>query len=83
MDESKKHIYHLFSKWFLHGANWTFIVWGVLNALYFLPLLLAKNRNYLGPVAEDKVWPNIKEASMMIGTLGLQFLHGYSLELKM
>ena len=23
-----------------HGANWTFIVWGALNAIYFLPLLL-------------------------------------------
>jgi len=29
---------------FWHGANWTFIVWGLLNALYFIPLLLL-NRN--------------------------------------
>jgi D-alanyl-lipoteichoic acid acyltransferase DltB (MBOAT superfamily) len=29
---------------FWHGANWTFIVWGLINALYFLPLLLL-NRN--------------------------------------
>lgn len=29
---------------FWHGANWTFIVWGFINALYFLPLLLT-NRN--------------------------------------
>ena len=30
---------------FWHGANWTFIMWGFLNALYFLPLLLFnKNR---------------------------------------
>ncbi|MTI38279.1 MBOAT family protein, partial [Fulvivirga lutimaris] len=30
---------------FWHGANWTFIIWGALNALYFLPLLLlGKNR---------------------------------------
>ena len=30
---------------FWHGANWTFIIWGALNALYFLPLLLLnKNR---------------------------------------
>ena len=30
---------------FWHGANWTFIVWGALNAIYFLPLLLlGKNR---------------------------------------
>jgi len=27
---------------FWHGANWTFILWGFLNALYFLPLLLTK-----------------------------------------
>ena len=25
---------------FWHGANWTFLVWGLLNAFYFLPLLL-------------------------------------------
>jgi len=29
---------------FWHGANWTFIIWGLLNALYFIPLLLL-NRN--------------------------------------
>ena len=29
---------------FWHGANWTFIAWGCINALYFLPLLLL-NRN--------------------------------------
>lgn len=33
---------------FWHGANWTFVVWGALNALYFLPLLLSnKNRTNL------------------------------------
>ncbi len=33
---------------FWHGANWTFIVWGALNAFYFLPGLLTKtNRNYI------------------------------------
>jgi len=25
---------------FWHGANWTFIAWGLLNAIYFLPLIL-------------------------------------------
>jgi len=34
---------------FWHGANWTFLVWGFLNALYFLPLLLrGKNRKHIG-----------------------------------
>jgi D-alanyl-lipoteichoic acid acyltransferase DltB (MBOAT superfamily) len=33
---------------FWHGANWTFIIWGLINALLFLPLLLTKrNRNNL------------------------------------
>ena len=47
---------------FWHGANWTFIVWGLLNALYFLPLLLTnRNRNHLEVVAYEKRWPNFKE----------------------
>jgi D-alanyl-lipoteichoic acid acyltransferase DltB (MBOAT superfamily) len=33
---------------FWHGANWTFLAWGFINALYFLPsLLLGTNRNNL------------------------------------
>ena len=27
---------------FWHGANWTFLAWGFINAVYFLPLLLRK-----------------------------------------
>lgn len=27
---------------FWHGANWTFIVWGLLNGLYFIPYLFLK-----------------------------------------
>lgn len=33
---------------FWHGANWTFIVWGLIHALLFIPLLLTENnRKYL------------------------------------
>ncbi|WP_104734324.1 MBOAT family O-acyltransferase [Hanstruepera ponticola] len=33
---------------FWHGANWTFIAWGGIHAMLFLPLLLAKiNRTHL------------------------------------
>jgi len=47
---------------FWHGANWTFIIWGALNALYFLPLfLLNKNRNNLNIAAEGKIIPSINE----------------------
>jgi D-alanyl-lipoteichoic acid acyltransferase DltB (MBOAT superfamily) len=43
---------------FWHGANWTFIIWGALNAIYFLPLLLLnKNRNNLGIIAQGKFSP--------------------------
>ena len=33
---------------FWHGANWTFIIWGGIHALLFLPLLMFnKNRTYV------------------------------------
>jgi alginate O-acetyltransferase complex protein AlgI len=33
---------------FWHGANWTFIFWGLINALLFIPLMLSKgNRKHL------------------------------------
>lgn len=57
---------------FWHGANWTFIVWGALNALYFLPsVLLGSNRNNLDTVAQGKVLPGIKELFQMLLTFAL------------
>lgn len=57
---------------FWHGANWTFIAWGALNAIYFLPLLLTnKNRYNLGTIAQGRLFPSIKELSFMLITFGL------------
>ncbi len=57
---------------FWHGANWTFIVWGALNALFFLPLMLTKNnRNNIDIIAKGKYFPSIKELLLMIITFGL------------
>lgn len=57
---------------FWHGANWTFIVWGALNAIYFLPLLLTNNnRNNLEIVAQGKYLPSIKELLLILITFGL------------
>jgi len=57
---------------FWHGANWTFIIWGVLNAIYFLPLLLTNNnRNNLETVAQGKLFPSLKELLLMLLTFGL------------
>lgn len=48
---------------FWHGANWTFIVWGALNALYFLPLMLLNtNRSNLEIAAQGKILPTFREA---------------------
>ena len=60
---------------FWHGANWTFIIWGALNAIYFLPLLLTKNnRNNLEIVAQEKLFPSIKEFFQILITFGLTVL---------
>ena len=60
---------------FWHGANWTFIVWGGLNALYFLPLLLLKrNRTNLGVVAEGRMLPTLREVFQMGTTFLLTVL---------
>jgi len=57
---------------FWHGANWTFIVWGALNAIYFLPLLLTNNnRNHLEIVAKGKYLPSAKEILLMLITFAL------------
>ncbi|MFB9054505.1 MBOAT family O-acyltransferase [Formosa undariae] len=57
---------------FWHGANWTFIVWGALNAAYFLPLMLTNNnRNHLDTVAKGKILPSFNELFMMLTTFGL------------
>jgi D-alanyl-lipoteichoic acid acyltransferase DltB (MBOAT superfamily) len=57
---------------FWHGANWTFIIWGLLNAIYFLPLLLTNNnRKNLGVVAEGKLLPSFRELIAMLSTFGL------------
>jgi D-alanyl-lipoteichoic acid acyltransferase DltB (MBOAT superfamily) len=57
---------------FWHGANWTFIVWGLLNALYIIPSILLKtNRNNLDIVAQGKYLPSLKELFSIGITFGL------------
>jgi D-alanyl-lipoteichoic acid acyltransferase DltB (MBOAT superfamily) len=57
---------------FWHGANWTFIIWGGLNALFIMPSIIFKtNRNNLDIVAKGRVLPTIREALQMAVTFGL------------
>lgn len=60
---------------FWHGANWTFLVWGGLNALYFLPLQLTNsNRTHLDTVAKGKSLPSFRELLQMLITFVLVML---------
>lgn len=57
---------------FWHGANWTFVIWGLLNALYMLPLILLKrNRSHLTIVAGDKIFPGARDLLNILGTFAL------------
>lgn len=54
---------------FWHGANWTFIVWGLLNAIYIMPSIIFKtNRQNLEIVAENSSLPTVKETFNMLLT---------------
>ena len=55
---------------FWHGASWNFIIWGLLHALAFMPLLLAGlNRRHLTEiVAKDRFLPSLKEILQMVTT---------------
>ncbi|MEL6836554.1 MAG: MBOAT family protein [Bacteroidota bacterium] len=57
---------------FWHGANWTFIVWGGLHALFFLPSILrGTNRKHLGPIAHGRFLPSLSELMAMLSTFSL------------
>jgi len=57
---------------FWHGANWTFIAWGFLNAVFIIPsILLNTNRNNIDVVAKESIFPSFKEFSLMITTFSL------------
>lgn len=57
---------------FWHGANWTFIIWGFLNALFILPLVIFQlNRKNTNIVAENSLLPTFKEMLQMLVTFTL------------
>jgi alginate O-acetyltransferase complex protein AlgI len=57
---------------FWHGANWTFIAWGGLNALFIMPSVLLKtNRVNLNSAARGKMFPTVKEFAAILRTFCL------------
>lgn len=54
---------------FWHGADWTFVTWGVYHAVLFFPLmLLGRNRKYTDGVAAGRLLPSLTEAGQMLLT---------------
>ena len=50
-----------------HGANWTFVVWGIYHALLFVPLILFCSKEFRKTtVNEDSILPSLKEFSFML-----------------
>ena len=60
---------------FWHGANWTFIAWGFINACYFLPsMLMKRNRRNTNIAAEGRIFPSIIELTQITFTFFLKVL---------
>ncbi|WP_310586875.1 MBOAT family O-acyltransferase [Dyadobacter aurulentus] len=60
---------------FWHGANWTFIVWGAINALFILPSIVLKtNRRNMETVAQGKLLPSFRELIAMGTTFSITVL---------
>ncbi len=52
---------------FWHGANWTYVAWGFINALYFIPLLvLNRNRKNLDTF---KISPDLASVKIIFNIL--------------
>ncbi len=57
---------------FWHGANWTFIIWGFLNAIYILPSIIFNyNRYNIDIVAKGKSLPSFKDIIAISTTFAL------------
>lgn len=55
-----------------HGANWTFIVWGLIMAVYIIPNQYRKTKvRNINIVAKGKQFPSLKEFRYMIKTFSM------------
>lgn len=44
-----------------HGADWTFVLWGLYHALLFIPLILLGSNSYKDTAAPGRLLPSFKE----------------------
>jgi D-alanyl-lipoteichoic acid acyltransferase DltB (MBOAT superfamily) len=57
-----------------HGANWTYVLWGLYNAVLFIPLIITGKGRYKDTVASGRSLPSFKESCLMIITFALATL---------
>jgi len=54
-----------------HGARWTFVLYGCIMGLYFIPLILTGNMGKKKIVEEDKLLPSFAQLRNMLATFTL------------
>ena len=54
-----------------HGSSWTFVAWGVLLGLYFVPITVVKSKRFLGTSGEGRKLPSFGEFAAMFGTFSM------------
>ena len=54
-----------------HGANWTFLIWGILNGIYYIPYIFFKKDKFPQVVAYKTFLPSIKESLQIVTTFFL------------
>ena len=59
-----------------HGANWTFVFWGLLQAGFMMPYTINRKRKpkYSGPVSKGRLFPKPDEALHILKTFGIVVL---------
>lgn len=57
-----------------HGANWTYVVWGIYHAFLFLPLMIFGGNKYKDTVAQERRLPTINELCKMLITFVLVYI---------
>lgn len=51
-----------------HGADWTFVLWGLYHALLFIPLIVLGSQRYKDTVAHGRLLPTWRETVSMVVT---------------
>jgi len=57
-----------------HGANWTYLVFGILHGFYYIPVILRGNMNKKKKFKKGQLLPSFREAINILGTFVLVML---------